>query len=35
MRYFFAGLDVKYEFWGNFEKFSKMFDKNAIGKLNF
>ena len=35
MHLFFARLDEKHKPLGNFEKISKIFDKNSIGKLNF
>ena len=35
MSYFFARLDEKHKFLGNFEKILKICDKNSIEKLNF
>ena len=35
MRYFFASLDENHKLLGKFGKFSKIFDKNSIEKLNF
>ena len=34
MRYIFASFDEKYKVLENFEKLSKIFDDNSIGKLN-
>ena len=35
MRYIFARLGKKYALFGNFEKFSKMFDKKSMGTMQF
>ena len=34
MREFFARLDEKHKFLGNFEKILEMFDENSIEKFN-